>query len=225
MRPLCLEFPEDRNVVDMGSEYLWGPSILVAPVTRGAAKHWSVCLPTGTWHDFWTGKTYTGARWIEVEAPLDRMPLLIRGGAIIPMGPVIQYDAEAHDDRSLELLIYPETDSSFTIYEDDGSTYAYETGARSLTEVRCVVANGTIVISLGSRTGEYSGQAVSRPVVFRVRQGTVPRLVNLTGSGRIARYGDRGQVGSTEVGWWYEDGFVCVATIQQRDALELVIST
>jgi alpha-glucosidase (family GH31 glycosyl hydrolase) len=82
MRPLVLEFPGDPNVTDMASEYMWGPSLLVAPVTRGGATHWPVYLPRGTWYDYWTARRYEGGCWMEVDAPLERMPLFVRGGAV-----------------------------------------------------------------------------------------------------------------------------------------------
>ena len=137
MRPLVLNYPDDPAVWDLGTQYLWGDDILVAPVTREGAAHWTVYLPAGTWHDFWTPATYCGPCGVTVEAPLDRLPLFVRGGAIIPQGPVMQYDGERATDE-IALLVYPEGTSSFVMYEDDGRTNAYRHGAHAETRFTCV---------------------------------------------------------------------------------------
>ena len=133
MRPLVLEFPDDANVVDMASEYMWGPSLLVAPVTRGGARHWPVYLPRGAWFDYWTGERYDGERWIEADAPLDRLPLFVRAGAVIPLGPPMQYLQAS--DAPIRLQVYPDGESHFVLYEDDGVSRGYERGEYTLTDI------------------------------------------------------------------------------------------
>ena len=98
MRPLVLNYPDDPRVWDLGTQYLWGDDILVAPVTRAGATQWPVYLPSGVWHDFWTGESHTGPGSVSVAAPLDRLPLFVRAGAIVPLGPVMQYDGERELD-------------------------------------------------------------------------------------------------------------------------------
>ncbi len=105
MRPLVLNYPDDPRVWQLGSEFLWGDDLLVAPVTREGATAWPVYLPAGGWYDFWTGARHDGPGGVTLEAPLDRLPLLVRAGAIVPMGPVIQHTGEPQAE--ITLLIYP----------------------------------------------------------------------------------------------------------------------
>jgi alpha-glucosidase (family GH31 glycosyl hydrolase) len=106
MRPLVLNYPDDPRVWALGHEFLWGDDLLVAPVTREGATAWPVYLPAGAWYDFWTGARHDGPRGITVAAPLDRLPLHVRAGAIIPLAPVVQHTGEWPVDE-LTLLIYP----------------------------------------------------------------------------------------------------------------------
>ena len=135
MRPLVLNYPDDPRVWTLGHEFLWGDDLLVAPVTREGATAWPVYLPAGRWYDFWTGDRYEGPGGITVPAPLDRLPLLVRAGAILPMGPVVQHTGERPLDE-VTLLIYPEGTSRFELYEDDGRSNAYLRGRHVLTSVR-----------------------------------------------------------------------------------------
>ena len=106
MRPLALDYPDDPNVWELGSQYLLGPDLLVAPVTRAGATHWPVYLPAGGWYDFWTGERYEGGQSVSVATPLETVPLFARGGSIIPLGPVMQRTDERPLD-DLTLLVYP----------------------------------------------------------------------------------------------------------------------
>lgn len=162
MRPLVLEFPDDPNVVHMHAEYMWGPSFLVAPVTRGGARHWPVYLPEGTWYDFWTHARFDGEQWIEVAAPLEGMPLFVRGGAIVPMVPVMQHFVPYAG--GLTVRVYPAGTSHFELYEDDGLTRAYERGGYALTAFECSVADSAVRLSF-SRTGSYDGMPGDREVI------------------------------------------------------------
>ena len=119
MRPLVLNYPDDPNVWDLGSRYLWGDDLLVARVTRRGATRWTVYLPEGEWHDFWTHEWHSGPVGVTVAAPLARVPLFARGGAIIPLGPVVQYAGE-QPLNELTRLTYASLSASFTVYEDGG---------------------------------------------------------------------------------------------------------
>ena len=127
MRPLVLNYPDDPRTWTLDHEYLWGDDLLVAPVTREGATAWPVYLPRGSWFDFWTGERHEGPRGVTIAAPLDRLPLLVRGGAILPLGPVVQHTGERPLDE-LTLQIYPEGTSRFELYEDDGRSNAYRRG-------------------------------------------------------------------------------------------------
>jgi alpha-glucosidase (family GH31 glycosyl hydrolase) len=127
MRALWLHYPHDANAVKRGDEYLWGGDILVAPVTEKGATSRSLYLPPGTWYDFWTEEQIDGGPEISRAVDLATMPLFVRGGSIIPFGPVKQFTGEK-SDSPLTLVIYPSPDANCTIYEDDGSTFNYRRG-------------------------------------------------------------------------------------------------
>src|SRR5262249_5825636 len=124
IRALWLHHPDDEAAVNRGDEYLWGRDILVAPVTEKGAVARRVYLPRGAWFDFWTEERLAGGREIERAVDLTTMPLLVRAGSIIPMGPVKQYTGEKVDG-ALTLTIYPGADALTAIYDDDGASFNY----------------------------------------------------------------------------------------------------
>ncbi|HEV8043195.1 MAG TPA: TIM-barrel domain-containing protein [Bryobacteraceae bacterium] len=127
MRSLWLHYPDDPAAVARGDEYLWGRDILVAPVTEQGAASRRVYLPRGVWYDFWSNERHDGGREISRDVDLETMPLYIRAGSILPLGPVKQYTGE-QVDTPLTLQIYPGADGSFLLYEDDGSSFNYRKG-------------------------------------------------------------------------------------------------
>ena len=124
MRALWLHYADDATAVARGDEYLWGRDMLVAPVTEKGATSRRVYLPRGTWYDFWTEEKVEGGREITKPVDLATMPLYVRAGAIIPVGPVKQYTGEKVGGP-LTLVVYPGADAAFTLYEDDGITFNY----------------------------------------------------------------------------------------------------
>lgn len=127
MRALWLHYPDDAVAAGRGDEYLWGRDILVAPVTRPGASSRRLYLPRGRWIDFWTNETVEGGREIERRVDLATLPLYVRAGAVVPMGPVKQYTDEPID-APLALTVYPGADGGGALYEDDGRTLAYRRG-------------------------------------------------------------------------------------------------
>jgi alpha-glucosidase/alpha-D-xyloside xylohydrolase len=127
MRALWLHYPDDPQAVRLGDQYLWGPHLLVAPVIEKQATQRRVYLPAGTWYDWWTGKSLDGSRWIERPVDLATLPLFVRAGAILPLDPVRQYTAQPVEAPTT-LRVYPGADGSFTLYDDDGQTFAYKDG-------------------------------------------------------------------------------------------------
>src|SRR5262249_11958401 len=119
MRALWLHDPDDSAARSRGDEYLWGPDLLVAPVTEKGATSRRLYLPRGRWYDFWSGERHEGGREIDRPVDLATVPLYIRAGAILPMGPVRQYTGE-EVDGPLSLRVYPGADGRFQLYEDDG---------------------------------------------------------------------------------------------------------
>jgi len=127
MRALWLHCPQDADAAKRDDEYLWGRSLLVAPVTEKAATSRSVYLPRGTWYDFWSEEKLEGGREVSREVDLATMPLFVAAGSIIPFGPVKQFTGEKSDEP-MTLVVYPGQDASCTIYEDDGITFNYRKG-------------------------------------------------------------------------------------------------
>lgn len=135
-RLLAFDFAADPEVQDIKDEYMFGPAFLVCPVTDGGAQSRIVYLPKGAdWYDYWTNQYYKGGQWIEALAPIDQLPLFVRAGSILPMGPVKQYADEA-TDAPLTLKVYPGGNASFMLYDDDGDNYLYELGIYKLTDLR-----------------------------------------------------------------------------------------
>ncbi|MCI8624480.1 MAG: glycoside hydrolase family 31 protein [Provencibacterium sp.] len=135
MRALCLDFSDDETACSQRYEYLFGPSLLVAPVLDEKARSLKVYLPEGEWFDFWTEKRFTGRQWITVPAPLGQIPLFVRGGSLIPMTEPVQYQGEK-PETALEIHAYGSSPSSFVLYEDDGVSYGYEKGQYVKTRLR-----------------------------------------------------------------------------------------
>jgi alpha-D-xyloside xylohydrolase len=164
MRPLMMDFANDPNALDVGDQYLFGPGVMVSPVTREGATSRSVYLPgQNAWYDFWTGKREAGGRRVEAAAPIQTVPLYVRAGAIVPLGPVVQYVAEKPADP-IEVRVYRGADGEFTLYEDEGDNYNYEKGAHTTVLLTWNEAAGTLTI--GARKGKFPGMLKER--TFRV---------------------------------------------------------
>jgi alpha-glucosidase/alpha-D-xyloside xylohydrolase len=127
MRALWLQFPDDQKAVECGDEYMWGRSILVAPVVENGATTRRIYLPRGAWSDFWTGERLEGGREINRPVDLETIPLYVRAGSILPLGPVKQFTGEKVDEP-ISVSIYPGADASLLLYEDDGSSFDYRKG-------------------------------------------------------------------------------------------------
>ena len=134
MRALFMDFPNDPNVSDIPDEYMFGPSLLVAPVTEQGATHRMVYLPAGCdWYNYWTNQRIRGGQTITVDAPIDTIPLFARAGSILPLGSPIQSTEERQTIASVR--IYAGADADFTLFSDDGTTYGYEKGTGSITKL------------------------------------------------------------------------------------------
>jgi len=159
MRPLAMDFRSDARALNVGDEFMFGPAILVSPVTEPSANTRRVYLPNATWYDFWTGQKHSGGRTIDAAAPLDRIPLSVRAGSIIPMGPELQYATEKPADP-IELRVYRGANGAFTLYEDENDGYDYEKGVRATILVQWNEATQTLAI--GERQGRFPGMLESR---------------------------------------------------------------
>ncbi len=138
---------------------MFGKFFLVAPVTEPKVDERNVYLPKSVdWFDFWTGKLFNGGQTINTDAPLDKIPLYIRVGSIIPMGPAIQYATEKSDP--IEIRIYPGADGEFTLYEDENDNYDYEKGIYSTITFNWDDAKKELTIS--ARKGSFPGMLTER---------------------------------------------------------------
>lgn len=127
MRALWMDFPNDPAVADIGTEYLFGPAFLVAPVTQPGQTEKRVYLPAGTdWYNYWTNEKMAGGQWVTVAAPIDQIPLFVRAGSLLPLGSDVQSTAEKQ--KIVAVKVYPGRNTTFTLYDDDGLSPDYEKG-------------------------------------------------------------------------------------------------
>ena len=163
MRGLPMDFPADPKVRDLSDQWLFGPAFMPCPVYEYGARNRSVYFPEGGWYNFYSGVYIEGNQTLTVSAPYERMPLYVRAGSIVPSGPAMQWSDEKPAEE-IRLHVYAGRDASFTLYEDDGLTYAYEKGAFAKIPLRWDDAARTLHI--GSREGSFPEMLKSRR--FRV---------------------------------------------------------
>ena len=160
MRALAFDFLSDSKAIDIKDEFMFGPALLVAPVTEEGATSREVYLPKGTdWYDFWTGKRIVGGQTIRREAPLNVLPLYVRAGSILTMGPEEEYTGE-HPSAPIELRVYPGADGDAKLYSDDGLTYGYEKGQYAWIPMHWDDAAHTLTIA--ARDGKFAGAAAGQ---------------------------------------------------------------
>jgi alpha-D-xyloside xylohydrolase len=153
MRPLVMDFQSDPRARVIKDQYMFGPAFLVNPVYRYQARTRAVYLPpAANWYEFWTGAAAPAGQTIDAAAPFDSIPLFVRAGSIIPTCPVRQYTAERPMDP-IALYVYTGADGQFTLYEDDGQTYAYEKGASARIPITWNQMANTLTI--GNRQGSF----------------------------------------------------------------------
>lgn len=186
MRLLVMDFPSDRKAMSLNDQYMFGKAFLVKPVTdplytyldknkRGhtiypdvakAAAPVNVYLPAGSkWYDFWDNTIFDGGNDVQFIAPIDRMPIYVRAGSIIPFGPEVQYTTEKPWDN-LEIRVYPGDDGAFIFYEDDGKTYDYEKGA--FAEIPFTWNDAEKTLTIGERNGSYPSMLTKRNFNIRL---------------------------------------------------------
>ena len=159
MRPLAMEFRTDVRAANVGDQFMFGPAFLVNPVTEPASELRSLYLPKAQWYDFWPGRMIDGGQRITAEAPLERLPIYVRSGSIVPMGPNVEWTGQAAAD-TIELRIYKGADGEFSLYEDEGDNYNYEKGIYSMIPFHWDEMKQELTI--GDRVGEFSGMLESR---------------------------------------------------------------
>lgn len=212
VRAMVLEFPDDEVTRDTLTQYQFmsGEWMLVAPVYErgnwaGVCERRNIYFPEGTWYDYWTGEAYEGGKWLpKYKAGLDRCPVFIRQGAIIPMYPDMNYVWEKPADV-LTLDLYPYGETSFDMYEDDGLTRAYRKGesARTLITVKAPRGGeGDVTVHIGKARGDYKGRLRERTYVLDIRSAGEPQQVSTDGS-VMKRIGEEA-FRTGETGWYYD---------------------
>ena len=160
LRGLPMDFPADGRVRGINDQFLFGPSLLVNPVTERGKSARTVYLPEGPgWYDFYDGTFRSGGDSVEAPAPYERIPLFVKAGSILPLGPALQYTDEKPADE-LTLLIYEGADATFTLYEDEGTNYDYEQGKFSA--IRIDYRDDKRELSIGARQGAFKGMPTKR---------------------------------------------------------------
>ena len=177
MRAMFLEFPEDRECRRTDMQFMFGSSLLVAPVVEQGARTREVYLPKGRWIDWYDGTVYEGGHYVQVPAPLDRTPLLVKEGSMVPTIPVVMHTGQA-DEAPLVLRCYPREGETvtYTLYEDDGVSLGYARGEYAKTTFSCTLSEGSYRI-------EY-GPAASSESVF---QAPVHQRIQLQVPGKKAK--------------------------------------
>lgn len=152
LRPLFYHYPDDQATYTIQDQALVGPNLLIAPITRPGYEHRYIYLPAGTWYDWWSGAKLEGPTHLLARAPLERMPIYVRGGAILPRGPQVAHTAGGPVLSGFDLYA---GDGDFTLYEDDGLSFAYEQGAFSTTRIELRQVGTRLRITIGPREGGY----------------------------------------------------------------------
>jgi alpha-glucosidase len=179
-RPLLLNYQEDENTLAIDDEFMIGADLLAAPILKPSLTARLVYLPPGVWFDYWTGTRHEGGSMIHVEAPLETVPLFVRGGAILPLGPEMNYVGEKPADP-LHFEIYPDArgEASALLYEDDGITEAYQQGGFRQTSVSYRHTPAGDRIDLSAPKGNF--HPAPRDLVFTVRPASPFRKVLIDG--------------------------------------------
>ncbi|MDX6692502.1 MAG: alpha-glucosidase [Blastocatellia bacterium] len=180
-RPLLLNYQQDYNTLNIDDEFMVGTDLLVAPVLKPDVTSRMVYLPEGVWQDYWTGKRYSGSQMIRVEAPLETVPMFVRGGSIIPLGPEMNYTGEKPTDPiAFDIYADDKGEASSALYEDDGTSPAYKQGVFRRTRLSVAAMNRGWQINVAAPEGNY--QPAARSFFFNFKSAAAaPRSVTLDG--------------------------------------------
>jgi alpha-D-xyloside xylohydrolase len=180
MRPMVMDFNGDTAAINHQYQFMFGKALLVAPITEPGISEWKVYLPqSANWYNFWTGAEFKGGQTIKTEAPIDKIPLFVKAGTVLPIGRNLQYTGEKKAD-TLEIRIYAGANGEFTLYEDEGDNYNYEKGSYSNITLNWDNAKKTLTIS--DRKGSFFGMLKERK--FNIIQVNVNKGVGVDNSGK-----------------------------------------
>jgi alpha-glucosidase len=198
-RPLLLNYQTDENTLNLDDEFMVGDALLVAPVLQPNQTSRMVYLPAGVWYDYWTGKKYAGGTMIRADAPLEIVPMYVRAGSMIPMGPEMNYTGEKPSDP-INFIIYTDEkgEAATTLYEDDGTSPAYQQGVFRRTTLNVTSTGKTYQLNLSAPQGTYT--PAPRKFVFNLK--TIPAARAVTVDGKAINAIKQGEAGDG----WYRDG-------------------
>ena len=165
MRSLMMDYPHDKIACNTDDQFMLGNALMICPVYRYKSRSREVYLPEGGWYDFYSEKFIAGGRQLVADAPYERSPLYVRAGEILPLGRPITYTAEEQDE-ALTIQVYTGADAQFSLYEDDGTSYAYEKGAYSRIPIRWNETQKQLTID--AREGHFDTQIDTRPLTIRI---------------------------------------------------------
>jgi len=175
MRGLVMDFPDDDRVNNISDQYMFGPSLLINPVYNYKQRMRELYLPKGQgWYDLYTGKYVDGGETINADAPYERTPVFVKAGSIVPFGPAMQYTTEKRAD-TITLYVYAGRDGQFSLYEDEGINYNYETGGYST--IQFIYSDKDKRLTIGSREGQFTGMLEKR--YFRIKYITKEKALVL----------------------------------------------
>ncbi|SDI36966.1 Alpha-glucosidase, glycosyl hydrolase family GH31 [Actinokineospora alba] len=207
-RAMVLEYPNDpvARGNETSQQFMSGDAFLVAPVTSDTTVRDGIYLPAGTWTDYWTGKTYAGPGWLNgYNAPLDTLPLFVKGGGIVPMWPQMNRSGEK-PATPITYDVYPRGTSTFSLYEDDGLTRSYQTGAFAKQKVDVTAPTsgaGDVRIQVGASVGSYTGKLANRGYDFAVHVASAPTAVTL-GTTTLVKHTTKSAYDSATTGWFFD---------------------
>jgi len=187
MRSLAMSYTNDKKTFGVSDQFLLGPALMVCPVYSYKARNREVYFPAGNkWYDFYSNKQIEGGQKVSVEAPLERIPLFVPAGTILPVGPVMQYASEKKAEN-IEIRVYQGKDGKFSLYEDEGTNYNYEKGAFSTISFDYNDAEGTLTI--GDRKGSFDWMLTNRifRVVFINKTTSEPKTIQYNGSKTVVK--------------------------------------
>ncbi len=181
VRPMLLEFPSDPRMWQVEDQYMLGALLLVAPVVQPGATSRRVALPEGDWYEFWSSKKISGGREINYPVKADLLPIFVRAGAILPMGPSLEYISDEHTFDSLDLHFWPPFNGEMEFIEDDGRTRDYLDGIFSSLPIQASQDGTKVEIKVGPVFGKYPGELVKRKITFVMHDVPEPEKVEING--------------------------------------------
>jgi alpha-glucosidase len=223
LRPLFLEYPADERTAGIDDEFLFGSDLLAAPVLWDGLTDRQVYLPAGDWFDYWTGKRHAGNSTIHISAPLDYIPIFVRGGGFIFRQPVVQ-NTGAMPGNPLRVLIAPAADSASLLYEDDGESPAYRKGEFMKRQFHQTRDANQVAVEISAPEGSF--RPAKRDLILELWLDHEPETVTETaggGPGEPLPRLDAAEFATSPRGWTFDAGLVMVKDNDRFEAVRFVV--